>query len=181
MSLLKHLFGKKNGPVSDEMLNLQSFSKTAQENISEALTIVEGHVKIGPGNWLILSTGSEGMVMEAARKFEAACNMHPENPLLQYVYASCLHLAMQYKSAEDEMKKCAETHPNFIHAKLAVKGWEKWRSMFILPPWGKTTKTVHPALSETVQTSILLAVRDVIVPRTTLFLRDAHDDFQDQR
>jgi hypothetical protein len=179
MSFLKHLFGKKSGQVSDEVFNLESFSKTAQEYISEALNIIEGQVKIMPESQITMSTGSDGVVMEAARKFEAAFKIHPENPLLHYAYASCLHLSMQYKSAEDEMRKCADAHPNFILAKLAVNGWEKWQSMFTLPPWGKTTKAVHPALTQMVKTSILLAVRDALVPRTTMFLRDSQGDFQD--
>lgn len=117
--------------------------------------------------------------MEAARNFEAAFKLHPESPLLHYAYASCLHLAMQYKSAEDEMRKCAEAHPEFILAKLALEGLGKWRSMFTLPPWGTTTKTVHPALSQILKTSILLTVKDSIVPRSAIFLRDAQGDFQD--
>jgi len=117
-------------------------------------------------------------VMAAVRKFDAAFQLHPENPLLHYAYASCLHLAMQYKSAEDEMKKCSETHPYFILANLALEGWERWQPVFTLPPWGIKTKTVHPYISKILKTSIMLAVRDGIVPRATLFLRDAQGDFQ---
>jgi len=159
-------------------LGTESLSKEASNFISEALRIIESQVDIKPGMVQVASTGSGGKVMEAARKFEAAFQLHPKNSLLHYAYASCLHLGMQYKSAEDEMRKCAETHPDFILAKLALEGWGKWQSMFTLPPWGIKTKTVHPALSQIIKTSIMLAVRDGIVPRATLFLRDAQGNFR---
>ena len=178
MSFWKSLFVKSRKSAKGA-LSIESLSKEAFNYISEALSIIESQVDIKPGTWVVASTGSEGKVMEAARKFEASFQIHPENPLLHYAYASCLHLSMQYKPTEDEMRKCAETHAEFILAKLAVEGWEKWQSMFTLPPWGTTTKAFHPALSQMVKTSILLAVRDTIFPRTTLFLRDAQGDFQD--
>lgn len=178
MSFWKSLFGKSRQSAKGA-LGIESLSKEASNYISEALSIIESQVVIKPEMVQVASTGSEGKVMEAARKFEAALQTHPKSPLLHYAYASCLHLSLQYKSAEDEMRKCAETHPEFILAKLAVEGWGKWQSMFTLPPWGTTTKAVHPAISQIVKTGILLAVKDAIVPRATLFLRDAQGDFQD--
>ena len=154
-------------------------SKEASNYISEALSIIESQVDIKPEIVNVRSTGSEGKIMEAARKFHAAFQLHPENPLLHYAYASCLHLSMQYESAEDEMRKCTEAHPNFILAKLALEGFGTWKSMFTLPPWGIKTKTVHPALSQNIERCIMLSVRDGIVPRATIFLRDAPGDFQD--
>jgi hypothetical protein len=178
MSFWKSLFGKKIAGVSDTALSLESLSNIARENISQSLEIIEGQVKIEPGMVQVESTGSSGKIMEAVRKFEIILEQHRDNPLLHYAYASSLHLAMQYKSAEDEMKKCSETHPDFILAKLALEGWGKWQSMFTLPPWGTQTKTIHPALSQAIKTSILLPVRDGLVPRAALFLRDVRGDFQ---
>lgn len=178
MSYWKRLFGKKTAGVSDTSLSLESLSSIARENISQALKIIEGQVKIEPSMVQVENAGSGGKVMEAVRKFEIVLEQYPDNPLLHYAYASSLHLAMQYKSAEDEMKKCSETHPDFILAKLALEGWGKWQSMFKLPPWGARTKTIHHALSQTIQTSILLPVRDGLVPRAALFSRDARGDFQ---
>jgi hypothetical protein len=178
MSFWISIFGKTKKSVK-EPLGTKSLSTEASNYISEALSIIESQVDIKPEMVHIASTGSEGKVMEAARKFDAAFQLHPETPLLHYAYASCLHLSMQYKSAEDEMRKCAETHPEFILAKLALEGLEKWQSMFTLPPWGTKTNAVHPALSQILNTSILLAVRDSIVPRSAIFLRDAQGDFQD--
>lgn len=155
-----------------------SLSKSSNY-ISEALSIIDSHVDIYlGGRYVVRGAGSEGPVMEATRKFKAAFQLYPENPLLHYAYVSCLHLAMQYKSAEDEMRKCAETHPDFILARLALEGWKKWRSMFLLPPWGIKTKSVHPALSRMIKTGVLLPVRDGIVPRATFFMRDVQGAFQ---
>ena len=178
MPFWENLYGKPKKSEKDSS-GTESLSKEASNYISEALSIIESQVAIKPEIVVVAGTGSEGKVMEAAQKFKAASHLHPKNPLLHYAYASCLHLSMQYKSAEDEMRKCTETHPEFIPAKLALEGWGKWESMFTLPPWGKTTKAVHPALSQTLKTSILLSVRDSIVPRAAIFLRDAQGDFQD--
>ena len=170
-----NLFTKKN-TMKNDLKSIQS--KEASNYISEALSIIESQVDINEELVSVMSIGSEGKIMEATRKFQAAFQLHPENPLLHYAYASCLHLAMQNKSAEDEMRKCTKAHPNFILAKLALEGWEKWESMYTLPPWGIKTKTVHPALSQIIKTCIMLSVRDGIVPRATIFLRDVQGDFQ---
>lgn len=154
-------------------------SPEASSYISEALRIIEAQVEIGPGSVHVSDAGSEGIVMEAARKLEAARTLHPDNALLHYAYASGLHLAMQYKSAEEVMKDCAQSHPDFAWAQVAIQGWAKWQSPFTLPPWGQETNTVHPAISQTVKTCILLSARDGLVPRAVLFLRDAGGDFQD--
>lgn len=175
MGMFDKLFGKKK----KRALDTESLSKEASDYISEALNIIESQVIIkSTGYREVLGAGSEGKLMEATRKFEATFQLHPKNPLLHYAYASCLHLALQHKSAEDEMRKCAESHPDFILAKLALEGRKKWDSMFVLPPWGIKTKTVHPALSHDIKTFTVLPVRDGIVPRATLFLRDAQGDFQ---
>lgn len=64
--------------------------------------------------------------MESIKIFKSVFQLHSENPLLHYAYASCLHLALQYKSVYEEMKECIKNHPNFIPAKLALEGWERW-------------------------------------------------------
>lgn len=182
MGIFDKIFGKKMEYGKKGALSTESLSKDASNYISDALRIIESQVDIKHiGYRVVEGAGSEGKVMEAARKFEASFQLHPENPLLHYAYASCLHLALQYKSAEDEMRKCAETHPDFILAKLALEGWKKWDSMFALPPWEIKTKTVHPALSHDIKTFIMLPVRDNIVPRAALFLRDAQGAFQNLR
>lgn len=175
MGIFDKLFGKKKKGA----LGTESLSKEASNYISEALNIIESQVVIKSIEYrVVLGAGSEGKLMDAARKFEEAFQLHPKNPLLHYAYASCLHLALQHKSAEDEMRKCAENHPGFIFAKLALEGWKKWASMFTLPPWGIKTKTVHPSLSHDIKTFVMFPVIDGIVPRATLFLRDAQGAFQ---
>ncbi|MFQ5638913.1 MAG: tetratricopeptide repeat protein [bacterium] len=161
------------------MWHTKELSEEASTYITEALEIIESQVDIGPEMFNVKSTGSEGLVMEAVKKFKSAFDLSPKNPLLHYAYASCLHLSMQYKSAEEEMRKCHDIHSDFILAKFALDGWAHWQSVFTLPPWSLNITTVHPALSQLVKTSVLLATRDGIMPRATLFLRDAQGDFQD--
>jgi TolB-like protein len=160
----------------------EPLSEEASACIVEALGIIDSQVALmADGTSIVSSTGSEGKVMEAARKFEEALRRHPDNPFLRYAYAASLHLALQHKSAENEMRRCAETHPDFILARLALEGWGKWQPVFKLPPWGPATAAVHPAISRTVKTSVLVSVSDAAVPRAAVFLRDAQGDFRDLR
>ncbi len=147
--------------------------------ISEAIDIIEGQVTIQPGAIRVEGSGSEGKVMEAANKLQEAHNLHPQNPLLHFGWASALHLAAQFKSAEDEMKAIVQLHPDFLLARFAIAGWERWKSPFTLPSWTPQTEGVPPAIAEIVKTTVLLSVREGLSPRATLFLRDASGDFQD--
>jgi len=147
-------------------------------NIFEAIELIEAQVHIEPDYINIKSTGSKGEIMEAVEKLKATFELHLENPILHYAYASALDLAAQHKTAKDEMQKCLENHPNFILAKLAIDGWDNLRSLFTLPPWSIDTSSVHPAISQIVKTCILLSTRDNIIPRATLFFRDSQNIFQ---
>jgi hypothetical protein len=167
---------KKESKTSDKV-SMNSLSQDSLKLVNEALNIIEPLVMIDQNIIKIEGSGSEGMLMEAARKFSETYEKHPDAPLLKYGHASCLHLAAQYETAENEMKICADTHPDFPLAKLALEGWDKWESVFTLPPWGKETKTVHSALSKSIMKAVMLPVRDGIVPRATMFLRDASGDF----
>lgn len=190
MGLFDKLFGSKRKPnsVSDnsnitdilaqtEKSNQQATSKEVFSLVSEAVGIIEAHVQILPEGVIVKSTGSESEVMEAAHKIEIAHNLQPENEIIHYAYASALHLAMQNKSAEDVMKKCATSHHNFLLAQLAVEGWNNWKSPFILPSWGKEADIITSAISQRVISCILLSTRDYILPRATLFFRDTGGDF----
>lgn len=151
----------------------------ASKNISEAIDIIESIIDIKRDFVTIKSSGLEGKSGDAIKKFQAEFLRYPENPIIHYAYASCLHFAMQYKTAEVEMRKCAIAHPDFILAKLALDGWSQWRNPFTLPPWGANIEKVHPVLSQWIKTSVLLSVRDGILPRAAIFIRDNGGDFQD--
>ena len=97
--------------------------------------------------------------MEAANKFQEAHHLHEQNPLLHFGLASALHLAAQFKSAEDEMKTIVQLHPDFQLARFAIGGWERWKSPFTLPSWTPHTESVPPVIAGTVKTTILLSVR----------------------
>lgn len=154
-------------------------SSEASALISEAIAIIESQVTIEPGVVQINGSGSEGKLMEAANKLQEAHHLHEQNPLLHFGWASALHLAAQFKSAEDEMKTIVQLHPDFLLARFAIGGWERWKSPFTLPSWTPHTESVPPAIAGTVKTTILLSVREGLSPRATLFLRDSSGDFQD--
>jgi hypothetical protein len=175
--------------VSEEALRAQMWafkekkelSLEASRHVSAALEIVEAQVRIERGFVQVESTGAGEKLMEAAHKLEEAHKLHPRNPLLHYAWASALHLAWQHKSAEDEMRGLAQSNPDFLLAGFAIEGWERWAPPFKLPPWSSNTTSVHPAISASVVTGVLLAVRDGLEPRATLFLRDTGGDFRDVR
>jgi hypothetical protein len=154
-------------------------SKEASTLISEALAIIETHVQIERGMFVVVSTGSEGQVMDAAHKLQAAHNLCPEEAVIHYALASGLHLAVQFESAEREMKACAQSHPDFPLAQLALQNWQGWRSPFILPKWEMESKAVPQSISKSVLVSTILSVRDGLLPRAAIFLRDSAGDFQD--
>ncbi len=204
MSFLDSLLGGKKKPegraekprqADSASVTTQGISREAAALVTDALKIIEAQIKIGPENTYIESTGAEGKVIEATRKFAEAHSLHPQNALLHYAYASALDTAMQFKSAAEEMKRLAAANPNFLLARFAItsgelltlrpetRGWTLNEAgsypLFTLPPWGPLTATVHPRISATVKTGVLVATRDRLASRATLFLRDDQGDFQD--
>lgn len=156
----------------------EEITQEASALIAASLEIIETQVRSEKG-LIQMATGSDTKVMEAARQLEEAHKLHPQNPGLHYAWASALHLAAQFKLAEDEMKNVVQLHPDFLLAKFAVGGWARWKSPFTLPSWTPHTTSVPPAIAGTVKTTILLSVRDGLSPRATLFLRDVNGDFRD--
>lgn len=172
--------GKKGTPRRGGVAhapNATDIPREALALVSKALDIVEAQVEITTQAVSVGSTGSTGAVMDAARLLGEAHEAEPHNPLLHYGYASALHLAMQYKTAEEAMRACAQMHPDFQLARFALEGWAEWHSPLTFVPWGPGTTAVHPAIANAVKTCVLLSTRDGILPRATLFFRDAESAF----
>ncbi len=174
-----HLPSSETARKPDDLEGIKGFSDEASALVSEALGIIEAQTEISSGFVSISSSGPGGEIMEAAKKLKSAAEMHPDSPLFHYAYASCLHMAIQYKSAEEEMHKCAKAHPGFIPAQLAIEGWDRWQSMLALVPWGPDADVLHPAISRIVKKGVLLEVRDYINPRAAIFFRDVPGEFSD--
>jgi hypothetical protein len=116
--------------------------------------------------------------MEAARAFEKAHQLLPEDPALHFAWASALHLAMQYQTAEEEMRRLAAASPQFLLARFALDGWAHWQSPFLAPEWSSMVTRGLSVIAPGLQTTVLLPVIDGISPRAALFLRDRQGDFQ---
>ncbi len=144
---------------------------------AEALAIIDtGAIQIMSGGYIKGSgTGSESM--RAAEKLSQAHGLEPGDPWLHYGYASALQLASQYKTGREEMEKLAQAHPDFLPARLAIEGWDKWDGLFALPPWSQQVKSVHQAISAALKGGYVMGTRDGLRPRATLFLRDSRGDF----
>lgn len=141
--------------------------------IAEAITIAEEHVE--PGAQVHFG-GSDSPVMGAADRLRQALELRPEDPYLHYALASALASAFQFATAREEMDRLVAAHPDFLPARFAVAGWEKWISLFELPSWTEATTSPDPFILGLVQRALLVATRDGLVPRATLFFRDAGGD-----
>jgi hypothetical protein len=126
----------------------------------------------------VAGAGYEGHVMDAARAIEKAHKLQPDNPALHFAWASALHLAMQYQTAEEEMRRLAAANPQFLLARFALDGWAHWKSPFLTPEWSSSVTRGLSVIAPGLQTTILLPVIDGITPRAALFLRDSQGDFQ---
>ena len=160
---------------------LIDYSSAVRALIREALQIIEANVVVGSQVITVKSEGAEGEVIEGARKLEQAHELMPNDPVLHYAWASALHLAAQFKTAEEEMRRLVEANPQFLLGRCAIQGWGRWKSHFMLPPWGASTTVVHPAISAKVKHLILLGVRDGLMPRATLFVRVGAGEIQNPR
>jgi len=177
MGFFNKLFGGKSNDTKS--FDPISMSKEAKQHLSNGLSQIEKQVNFIGGTLQVLGTGNSGPVIDGVHEIKKAYDLHPDNYQLHFAYASGLHLAMQYKSAEDEMRKLIEIHPNFFPAKLAIRGWKNWLSPLVYPPWNQRTNNVHNTISMQVKTLITLPTRDLIIPRATMFFRDANGEFQD--
>lgn len=147
--------------------------------VRSALQIVDQHVAFSGAAFVVTGTGSEGGLMEAATHFEKAHHAQPDSAPLHYAYCSALSLAMQFKTARDEMEALAAAHPDFSLARWALAGWDEWRSPLTLLEWSPATTEVPPALSDAVLGCTLRPVREGINPRAAYFFRDRGGDLQD--
>ena len=160
--------------VSKDVLAQQDPSQL----VSAALDIIRKCVHLDVTSFAVAGAGSEGAVMNAARAFERAHKLQPENPALHFAWASALHLAMQYQTAEEEMRRLAAANPQFLLARFALDGWAQWKSPFLTPEWSSTVTRGLSVIAPRLQTTVLLPVIDGITPRAALFLRDRQGDFQ---
>ena len=176
MSLWDKLTGRTQKPNSTSNAEL---SPETERSIAEALDLMKLHVAFSDKGVYVASAGSEGKLMDVARAFELAHDRYPAKPMLHYAWASALDLAAQFKTAKAEMARLAEAHPDFLPARFALDGWDRWESPFRLPEWSPRTSSALPVVSRKVQSAVLLPVRDGYTPRAALFLRDKAGDFRD--
>ena len=155
-----------------------SASNDTSQLVSAALEIIRKCVHLDATAFTVAGAGSEGAVMDAARAFERAHKLQPENLTLHFAWASALHLAMQYQTAEEEMRRLATANPQFLLARFALDGWTQWKSPFLTPEWSATVTRGLPVIAPGLQSTVLLPVIDGITPRAALFLRDSQGDFQ---
>ena len=141
----------------------------------EAVTALEANVTIAPGMMSALS-GPDSPVGLAADRLGDAQRLRPDDVRLHYAWASALAVAAQWQTARAEMDRLLVDHPDFHPARSAVDGWERWTPLFGLPPWGPAVTSPHPSILRRVTRTLLVATRDGLEPRATLFIRDAAGD-----
>lgn len=162
------LFKRKNNSMHS------SINKEASESIAKALDIINNSVKIYDGLIQIKDIGSEGLMKEAVKNFERAHLLHPDNPQVHFAYASSLLLAGYGPDALTAMKKLIELNPNYELAQIAVRGWDRWQSVFTLPILNEKKK-IPDVIGRTlpVDGSGLFALREGILPVSAVIYRDS--------
>jgi hypothetical protein len=170
MSILNKLLGREHkeehaGALSDQ----------ASALVAAAVGIIESRVTIAPGYTHVESPHAQ--LSNAVQKLREAHNLHPRNPVLHYAYASALYIAMEVSLAQAEMRELLGSNPDFILAKSALEGWERWVSPFAFPTLGAQGEKIHPVISSVLPKFDLLPIRDGLSPRAALFLRDSGGEF----
>lgn len=147
--------------------------------VTQAIHSLTAHVKLRGETAIVEGTGADGPVMQAARQFEALCGGYPDNPAIHYAYAAALQTALQGAAAGQVLEQCVAAHPEFWPARITLHSGSlaSWNP-FLFPEFDPTARgRVHSAIHELVSTNILLTTREGLLPRATLFLRDAGGDF----
>lgn len=152
-------------------------SEHAVSLIDEAVATIEANVTLNADGSIVAFTGSESPLMGAADKLGEASRLVPEDAGLRFAWISALAAAAQWKDARERLQQLVSDRPDFVLARLAAEGVEKWTPMFLLPPWTGTTVDPHPRLRTFVKGRVLTATRERITPRATFFMRDVGNDF----
>lgn len=146
--------------------------------VEEALAIVGANVEVGAGVVHVSGAGSEGPIMPAVERLRTAHKRHPDLPVVHFAYCSALKIAMQNAEARSELEALAAEHPDFALARWTLADGGRWTSgYFALPEWGPATGSLPAMIGQQVIGCVLLAVRDGIEPRATLFFRDRGGHF----
>jgi hypothetical protein len=149
------------------------YSSEAMECIANATKIIDDNTEFGDQFIHIKSSGSAGIIAEAATLFKKVADMYPDDAQLHFAYASCLLHSLQGPVALNEMKKIIKTHPDFDYAQIAIRGWEKWESIFTLPFIVENSK-IPRIISSTlpIGASGLFALRQGYRPISAIFYRN---------
>lgn len=140
-----------------------------------ALEIIDRQVVLTPF-FKVSDSGDKGPVMEAANFFKQAVSIEPNNPHLHYAYMATLRLALQFKTAEEELQQLIKAHPDFALAKFSLEAWKEGAvispAMFAYPQWSPLSKGLPPFYSDKLKTFVLFPTREGIHPRAVLFEKD---------
>ncbi len=177
MTIFKNLLGFKKKP--DYAIHCKTLSPETKARVKEALNIIESRIQFDRQVYEAAVQDSDGHLIDASLKLKEAYNLAPDNPLLHFAHASALHCAGQIENARKEMERCSLAHSDFKLPALALNSWDSWRSFFRLPPWNRDFGEIPASISNILETSMLLPVRECIAPRAVLFIRDVKGDFQD--
>jgi len=144
--------------------------------VRQALEIINRQVKFSP-IYQVEGAGDTGPVMEAAKLLKEASTLESDNANLHYAYVGAMQLAMQYKSAREEIAKLIVLHPDYALARFSHEVWNARStaqpSPFAFPEW-TTTSTILPRFySKPLQTFVVFPAREGIYSRPVLFERDS--------
>lgn len=144
--------------------------------VRDALASIESAVEVGPEHVLVRDATGSAMA-DGVEKLRQAHQAALDSRDVHYAFASALQLHLQTASAETEMMKCADRHPVWALPRLTSPGWFRgMTSLFALASVDLTRDSVGPPIGARVLTSVLLPVRQGLVPRAILWLRAGDDE-----
>jgi tetratricopeptide (TPR) repeat protein len=127
--------GKKQ--VEEEVNSI----KEAEVHFKKGIAILDEKVALFPG-----FAQSSTAALSAAEEFKRAAELVPSSSDYRYFYAVALRWGLQFKSAEEEIKKVLEIDPNHFEAKKTVEYGPKWKDAFNYPSWSESSTSVPDRL-----------------------------------
>ena len=146
--------------------------------LAQAMDALMANVTISPAGNEIDGAGAAGPVMDAVEIFSALHDAYPYSKYLHYAWAAALSVAAQGKTAMAVLDACIQLHPGFwlAEATKAQKALISWNPFYLPECTPQPGEAVHPFIQQVAVGDVPMAIRQGIVPRAVIFLRDIHDE-----
>ena len=159
-------------PVDSDESGLQD------PRLAQAIAALMANVTISPEGHAIDGAGAAGPIMDAVYLFSELHDAYPFSKYLHYAWAAALSVAVQGKTADAALTACIQSHPGFwlAQATKTQKALISWNPFYLPECTPLPGMPVHPFIEHVATGQVLMAIRQGVVPRAAIFLRDDDDD-----